>query len=68
MPRYLQETFVTPNNLPISGVIMRTESSVKDMEGRIHVAYIIRWVDTVTYEERISAFDTVTGEYLGESF
>lgn len=51
---------------PRYGVIHREESSFKDQDGNLHVAYIVRWYEGDYNASRIGAFDITTGEYLGE--
>ena len=69
MPFYLKQIEVSrkfAQAAPRYGVIMREDSSFKDQDGKIHVAAIVRWFEADHHETRMSAFDTTSGEYLGE--
>jgi hypothetical protein len=69
MPQYPLLQFVKPSNLPKNGIILNESPTIYDMDGKVHVAYRIKWVeiDQEDFGLHYSWFDTTTGEYLGEA-
>jgi hypothetical protein len=66
---YLTQTVVRNevyDKLPKKGVILGKNASATTLEGKVCVAYVIRWFDEEFQTFRTAEFDVITGEYLGE--